>query len=220
MNPCYNRLNIVLFLIFCIFLLSGCRSLSNPSGSKPLPSPTPSSTISSLSTSLPNLDFDKPSDKAIDGLVTNISKDSLVITTTLGSKYTVTLTPQTQIWKGGWSSGLPIEMKDHIDITGNVNHSTKIVTAEKIWVNIVSLSGVISNIKWVGTGTLQFNLRDVRYGTFLVKLSPSQKVLPPNGNREVPIDEIQWDKVKFADVVGLVLKDGLVQPEHVSVSYE
>ncbi len=103
---------------------------------------------------------------------------------------------------------------------GDVNHKVKIAIAKKIWVNIVSLSGVISNIKHDTTNTLQFNLRDARYGVFLVKLAPNQKVLPPNADHEVPIDEIQWGKVKFADVVGLKLKDGSVMPEHVSVSYE
>lgn len=167
----------------------------------------------------PDFDPDAPSANAVIGSVLEITPEHLIVTTTLASTYTIHLVPQTAIWNGGWNPDRAIEVGDEVSVSGQVDHQAHTAIAEKIWVNLVSLAGTLASpVTYTPAGNLTFTLSDPRYGDFLIEVASGQKIFSEDVGKELTPDAIQWDIVRYVDVVGLKRKNGTVLADSVSVS--
>jgi hypothetical protein len=211
-------LKTILILLSFIITLSGCQfNLIKDTAEDPVISvATP---IPSILPQLADLNLDRPSDTYLSGTLVNIKSDQWVITTSLGSLYTVHLTPQTKLRKASRHPSLLTHRGDFIEVTGSIDHKSKITYAEEIWINFMRVTGKLSEVQHTPYG-IQFWIHDVRQGMFLAMLNQDTRVAIDGVDRSVHLEEISWEEIKFADVHGFKQAEDTLEAITVFLGYD
>lgn len=191
-----------LALLPALLLLAGCITDTRLSGEPGVSGTLPVAT--------PTTDPNAPSDIFIEGVALEAAPDRIVLTTTLGSEYTVYPHSETVYWAG--VNELPVHPDDAVAAVGRVDHTAHTAAANEIYLNFTRITGKVLDVQ-PGSGTARFTVRDSRrQESFTVELIPRPDLSIVIGNGEVTIDAIPWDAVRIADVIGFVRRDdGVVE---------
>lgn len=163
------------------------------------PPPTPPSTSQPL----------QPVANYRDGTVLSVSGDQVVLQTKSRGNVSLQLSSATRIWKGGWNSGLPINVGDHVDAWGTPNGTG--LNVEKMWVNIVNLMGKITSLTST-SGSPQLNFADGRTGNQVVQIN--QNTIVDQGTKPETTygsGTVSLQTGQLMQIIGLLLSDGTVQ---------
>lgn len=150
-------------------------------------------------------------DRAVSGVVLEVRSDGLRIESGQRGEGLVRFTRDTIIWKGGYGSGLAVEVGDRVTVRGNVVSGPEgfTVQAERLWSNIVNLVGSARSMKSTPNG-LVFEIDDRR------KAIRQIEVVGQTSLAESGVESLFQDHPVFPSdgqqiqVVGLERKDGSV----------
>jgi len=120
--------------------------------------------------------------KYLDGVVTAVGRDTLSADTFRGA-LTIQLPDSSGVWKGGFGSGVPIEVGDQFYAWGDLTTKDQFA-AEKIHFNIRNEIGPISELQVTSAGDASFVLAG-RSGQFQVVTNDRTTIVHSDGT-EVP----------------------------------
>ena len=143
------------------------------------------------------------------GKVIKLGKENVVIKSYSGDK-TLYISADTEIWKGEWNKMISsIEIGDRIEAWGDRKSDDELVV-EKMWVNIVNTTGVISNIVREAS-KLTFTLEDDRTRkTYVIEANEKTKFHHEDGDKSFD-DKGVVKEGEYIQVIGLDIGENEVQ---------